>query len=236
VADEEVVMRGSSRHGPSRPDQARRASADGGAPGRGGRPARRAPDTQASGRQPANRPAPDRPLGGKPADAERLTTVLEPVVMAAGLDLESVRITAAGRRWLLRVVVDADSSPGLDEIALLSRSVSAELDTSGVMGQAAYTLEISSPGVDRPLTEPRHWRRAAGRLVRAPLSASPATSVQGRVVAAGADAVTLEIDGEQREFGYRDLGPGRVQLEFGKAGAAGAVSGTSGDEGERDGH
>jgi ribosome maturation factor RimP len=180
--------------------------------------------------------APDRPLGGKPADAERLTTVLEPVVMAAGMDLESVRIAAAGRRWLLRVVVDADSRPGLDEIALLSRSVSAELDASGVMGQAAYTLEISSPGVDRPLTEPTHWRRATGRLVRAPLSASPVTSIQGRVVAAGADAVTLEIDGEQREFGYRDLGPGRVQVEFGNAGAAGAVSGTSGDEGERDGH
>jgi len=180
--------------------------------------------------------APDRPLGGKPADAERLTTVLEPVVVAAGMDLESVRITGAGRRWLLRVVVDADSRPGLDEIALLSRSVSAELDASGVMGQAAYTLEVSSPGVDRPLTEPRHWRRAAGRLVRAPLSTSPATSMQGRVVSAGTDAVTLEIDGEQREFGYRDLGPGRVQVEFGNAGAAGAVSGTSGDEGERDGH
>src|ERR1700680_299663 len=166
-------MRGSSRHGPSRPDPARRARAGGGAAARGGRPARRAPDTQASGRQSANRsanrPAPDRPLGGKPADAERLTTVLEPVIMAAGLDLESVRITAAGRRWLLRVVVDADSSPGLDEIALLSRSVSAELDTSGVMGQAAYTLESSSPGVDRPLTEPRHWRRAVGRLGYAPL-------------------------------------------------------------------
>lgn len=180
--------------------------------------------------------APDRPLGGKPADAERLTTVLEPVVIAAGMDLESVRITAAGRRWLLRVVVDADSRPGLDEIALLSRSVSVELDASGVMGQAAHTLEVSSPGVDRPLTEPRHWRRATGRLVRASLSTSPVTSVQGRVVAAGADAVTLEIDGEQREFGYRDLGPGRVQVEFGNTGAAGAVSGTSGDEGERDGH
>jgi ribosome maturation factor RimP len=181
------------------------------------------------------------------------------------MDLESVRISAAGRRWLLRIVVDADNRPGLDEIALVSRSVSAELDASGVMGQAAYTLEISSPGVDRPLTEPRHWRRAVGRLVRAPLArpapeAAPAlpaagtpsgqtrspsspteparylTAVQGRVVAAGADAVTLEIDGERREFGYPDLGPGRVQVEFGNAGAAGAASGTSGDEGERDGH
>jgi ribosome maturation factor RimP len=246
-------MRGSSRHGPSRPDQARRPAAGGAGPRREGRPGRQ-PDTRAAGRQPAGRTAPDRPQAGRPAEPERLTGLLEPVVRSAGLDLESVRISAAGRRWLLRIVVDADNGPGLDEIALVSRSVSAELDASGVMGQAAYTLEVSSPGVDRPLTEPRHWRRAAGRLVYAPLSrpapaplgkAAPSspteparylTAVQGRVVAAGADAVTLEIDGERREFGYRDLGPGRVQVEFSNAGAAGAVSEEPGDEGERDGH
>jgi len=255
-------MRGSSHHGPSRPAQAGRPAADGGAPRRASRPARRQPDDRASSRQPGSRPpanrmTSDRPLGGRPADAERLTALLEPVVGSAGMDLESVRISAAGRRWLLRIVIDADHGPGLDEIALVSRSVAAELDASGVMGQAAYTLEVSSPGVDRPLTEPRHWRRAVGRLVDAPLShpapeataadhpktpssaTEPArylTAVQGRVVAAGADAVTLEIDGQRREFGYRDLGPGRVQVEFGNAGAAGAVSGTSGDGGERDGH
>lgn len=247
-------MRGSSRHGLSRPDQPGWPSADGAAPRRGSRPARRQPEAQggnrqaagrqAASRQPAGRPA-DRPLGGRPADAERLTALLEPVVGSAGMDLESVRISAAGRRWLLRIVVDADNRPGLDEIALVSRSVSAELDASAVMGQAPYTLEVSSPGVDRPLTEPRHWRRAVGRLVHAPLSrpaSSPTeparylTAVQGRVVAAGVDVVTLEIEGERREFGYRDLGPGRVQVEFGNAGAAGAAAGTSGDEGERDGH
>jgi ribosome maturation factor RimP len=250
-------MRGSSRHGPSRPDRAGRPAADGAGPRQGGRPGRRQPDTRAGGSQPAGAAAADRPPAGRPAEAERLTTLLEPVVSSAGLDLESVRISAAGRRWLLRVVVDADKGPGLDEIALVSRSVSAELDASGVMGQAAYTLEVSSPGVDRPLTEPRHWRRAVGRLVYAPLSrpapAAPAapgqttpsspteparylTAVQGRVVAAGADAVTLDIEGERREFGYPDLGPGRVQVEFSNAGAAGAVSGEPGDEGERDGH
>jgi ribosome maturation factor RimP len=179
---------------------------------------------------------PERAAGGPPADAESLTILLGPAVRSAGMDLESVRIGAAGRRWLLRVVVDADDGPGLDEIALISRSLAAGLDASGVMGQAAYTLEVSSPGVDRPLTEPRHWRRAAGRLVRVPLSATPDTTVAGRVVSAGADAVTLEVDGQRREFGYRDLGPGRVQVEFSHAGTAGAAPGASADEGERDGH
>src|SRR5215831_16327025 len=104
-----------------------------------------------------------------PADVARL---LEPVITAAGLDLEAVRVSPAGRRRLLRLVVDADGGVGLDRIADVSREVSARLDGSGAMGEVPYTLEVSSPGVDRPLTERRHWRRAEGRLVSVPLTAA----------------------------------------------------------------
>ena len=92
------------------------------------------------------------------------------------------------------------------------------------MGEAPYTLEVSSPGVDRPLTEPRHWRRAIGRLVtRAahgivpPGNGRPAGRplLTGRVTGADAQGVRLEVDGEGREFGYSELGPGRIQIEFG---------------------
>src|SRR5581483_8320201 len=118
--------------------------------------------------------APARERGARPAapaiDPDELATLLEPVVRAAGMDLESVRVGAAGRRRLLRLVVDSDSGVGLDEIADVSRDISARLDSSAVMGNAAYTLEVSSPGIDRPLTEPRHWRRARGRLVAVPLA------------------------------------------------------------------
>jgi ribosome maturation factor RimP len=100
----------------------------------------------------------------EPADLARL---LEPVIHAAGLDLETVRVSPAGRRRLLRLVVDADGGVGLDQIAELSRELSARLDASGVVEQIPYTLAVSSPAVDRPLTEPRPWRRntkpAAGR-------------------------------------------------------------------------
>ena len=72
-----------------------------------------------------------RHVPSRPADTGRLSRVLSPVVAAAGFDLESVRVTTAGRRRLLRVVVDADGGPSLDDIALLSRSLSAELDSSG---------------------------------------------------------------------------------------------------------
>jgi ribosome maturation factor RimP len=198
-----------------------------------------------------------RGAGPGAADSERLARTLEPAVAAMGMDLESVRITSAGRRALLRVVVDADGGVSLDDIALVSRELSAELDASAAMGVAPYTLEVSSPGVDRPLTEPRHWRRAVGRLVTAPLasatpdetdvpsisSTAPAVSsaVEGRVTGADEHGVRIEVDGESRRFDYDALGPGRIKIEFarldaiGDAGQGGGAD-EGGDEEEPDGH
>ena len=176
----------------------------------------------------SSRPGRTRPGGRPDLDPAKLEALLEPIVRAAGLDLESVKIGSAGRRRLLRVVVDADGGVSLDDIALVSREASIRLDDTGAMGEAPYTLEVSSPGVDRPLTQPRHWRRARGRLVRVPLAAADgpgtragaqAAPVEGRVIAAGDSGVILEVDGEHREFGYAELGPGRVQVEFGRPAA-----------------
>ena len=171
---------------------------------------------------------------------ERLAGLLGPVVAAAGLELESVRVGRAGRRSLLRVVVDADRGVSLDDIALVSRAVAAEVDASDAMGPGPYTLEVSSPGVDRPLTEPRLWRRATGRLVRAAVTGSgePGETVQGRVLEAGPASVTLEIDGEPRDFRYAELGPGQVQVEFGKLTAGDKAPGDAdlAGGGEPDGH
>src|ERR1700759_5288806 len=86
---------------------------------------------------------------------KKLAGLIEPVVAAVGMDLESVRMTVAGRRRLLRIVVDSDHGVSLDEAADVSREISAVLDASNVLGDFPYTLEVSSPGVDRPLTEPR---------------------------------------------------------------------------------
>lgn len=185
--------------------------------------------------RPGNR-ASQPPAAGS-ADVAELTRLLLPVVNAAGMDLENVRVTAVGRRRLLRVVVDGDGGVTLDDITQISRAVSAELDSNGAMGETPYTLEVSSPGADRPLTEPRHWRRAAGRLVRVPLAgrakaagkpARPA-AVEGRVLGASDSGVLLDLPGGQREFGYSELGPGKILLEFGHVTA-------DADGGETDGH
>ena len=113
-----------------------------------------------------SRGRPRKPAAPGSVDEDRIADVIQPVVAAAGMDLESVRVTAAGRRRLLRVVVDSDRGVSLDDAAAISRELSAALDTVAVMGDFPYTLEVSSPGVDRPLTDPRHWRRAVGRLVQ----------------------------------------------------------------------
>ena len=143
---------------------------------------------------------------------DRVRSALQPVVTAAGFDLEDVTVTAAGRRSVVRVVVDRDGGVDLDAVAEVSRVVSATLDEGEVTGEAPYTLEVTSPGVDRPLTEPRHWRRAAGRLVAT-------GSLTGRVVEADEAGVTFEVDGARRTVAYDGLGPGRVQVEFDRPGA-----------------
>jgi len=140
--------------------------------------------------------------------------VIEPVLAAMEIDLEAVKLSSAGRRTVLRIVVDADGGLSLDDIADVSREVSAKLDAKDVMGEEPYTLEVTSPGVDRPLTQPRHWRRAAGRLVIVPLTSTE--EIKGRIIHADQDRVTLEIDGTRRSFGFGELGPGRVQVEFGR--------------------
>ncbi len=155
-------------------------------------------------------------------DEDRIADVIRPVVAAAGMDLEAVRVSVAGRRRLLRVVVDSDRGVSLDDAAAISRQLSAELDAVAVMGDFPYTLEVSSPGVDRPLTEPRHWRRAVGRLVQVTVTeagdsgfSGVSGSLSGRVVAADSDGVTLDVGGTRRRFGYHALGAGAVQVEFG---------------------
>ena len=149
-----------------------------------------------------------------PVDDRRLAGLIEPVIAGVGMDLESVRMTIAGRRRLLRIVVDSDHGVSLDDAADVSREVSAVLDSANALGEVPYTLEVSSPGVDRPLTEPRHWRRAAGRLVKVKVKGEGA--VEGRVLAADADGVTLELAGGERRLGYGELGAGSVQIEFGR--------------------
>lgn len=155
------------------------------------------------------------PTGGqRPHDATRdaIVDLLTPPLADSGLDLEVVDLTRAGRRSVVRVAVDKDGGVDLDDIAAATRTVSRLLDESDVMGEQPYTLEVSSPGVDRPLTLPRHWRRNRGRLVQ--VTRRDQQPITGRVVSADDTSTTLDVDGQQVTLAYADVAKARVQVEF----------------------
>ena len=145
----------------------------------------------------------------------RIESELTEPLGALGLDLEAVHVTPAGNHRVLRLAVDMDGGVTLDTIADATRAVSDTLDASDVMGERPYTLEVTSRGVDSPLTLPRHWRRNADRLVKVTLTGSSGGGdVTGRILTSTDEAVRLDIDGTEREIAYADVAKALVQIEF----------------------
>lgn len=157
----------------------------------------------------------------------RIGSLVEPVLAEFGLELEAVEIQPVGRRSVLRIVVDGDGpegrGPGVDEIAEAANAISAALDESDVTGAAPYTLEVSSRGVARPLTAPRHWRRNRGRLVKVVLA--DGGEITGRIAAVADDTVTLTVSGADRVLPYDQVTKALVQVEFNRPGAGGDDAG-----------
>jgi len=153
-----------------------------------------------------------------------LLDLLGPVVTAQGYELEDLTVSVAGRRSVIKVIVDAVEGPDgidLDAVAALSRAMSDTLDATGdaiASFAGPYALEVSSPGVDRPLTRLRHWQRAVGRLVTMP---DGERTVTGRVLTADDAGLVLAVDGVDRAYRWSEVGAGRVQVEFSRPEDAG---------------
>jgi ribosome maturation factor RimP len=157
---------------------------------------------------------------GASSQADAVRALAMPIVTQAGLVLEEVRITPAGKRRVLRVTVDLPPAQSggvpMDAVARTSQALSAALDGSDVMGGLPYVLEVSSPGADRPLTERRHWSRARGRLVL--VRPHSGGEVTGRLAEVDDDGIALAEGGR---FGWAQLASGRVVLEFDRPGGLG---------------
>jgi ribosome maturation factor RimP len=155
--------------------------------------------------------------GGTPGNArdalrEQLRPVVADAVGGLGFDLETLDVQVAGRRKLVKVVVDADDGVELDLLSGASRAVSAALDSRDDLLGGPYTLEVTSPGVDRPLTRPRHWRRANLRLVR--IHPREGAEYTCRVGAADDAGVEVLIDSTLHRIEYHTVAKAMVEVEF----------------------
>lgn len=150
--------------------------------------------------------------------SDRLRGLLEPLVAAKGLDLEEIETSKAGKRRMLRIIVDSDEGVELDACAELSREVSDLLDETDAMGEDEYVLEVSSPGADRPLTEHRHYIRATGRLVK--FQTEDGGELIARILDVDDEGMDLEVPGVKgrkataRRIAFTDIAKARVEIEF----------------------
>ena len=152
------------------------------------------------------------PVSTDQTTRDRLAGVLTDPLSAVCLDVEAIELTPAGKRRLLRVAVDKDGGVTLDDIADATKEISRLLDESDVMDERLYTLEVTSPGTDRPLTLPRHWRRNEGRLVT--VTTHGGDTFTGRIVASDEQRAGVEVEGQQRDISYTDVAKARIQIEL----------------------
>jgi ribosome maturation factor RimP len=128
-----------------------------------------------------------------------------------GLDLEDVEIKSAGKHSIVQVSIDKDGGINLDEVAQISNRISEALDAKDVLGEKPYTLEVGSPGIDRALTLPRHWRRNNGRLVKINFGSN---SEIGRIIESDEEKVSLEVKGKSRSINFDKIDKAFIQVEF----------------------
>ncbi|MBS4101436.1 ribosome maturation factor RimP [Tsukamurella paurometabola] len=157
-------------------------------------------------------------------DEAKVLAVIAPHLDAAGLDLERLKINNAGTKSSIAVVVDSDAGPTLDELAEVARTLSAAVDDADdVFGAQAFTLEVTTPGAERPLTEPRHWRRARGR--QAAIELTDGTNLLARIGRLTEDGprgatVTVVLPGVKgaapttRDLDLAEVAAAAVRVEF----------------------
>ncbi|MFG2334538.1 ribosome maturation factor RimP [Streptomyces sp. NPDC048604] len=150
--------------------------------------------------------------------SDRLRELVEPLVLAQDLELEDIELSRAGRRGMLRIIVDSDEGVDLDACADLSRAISTKLDETDVMGEGEYNLEVTSPGADRPLSQHRHYVRATGRLVK--LQLHEGGELVARILTVDDDGMDMEVPGVKgrkptaRRVEFAEIAKARVEIEF----------------------
>ncbi len=148
--------------------------------------------------------------------SDQISQLVTPAVESQGLFLEDVHIVSPGKHRIVTCIVDGPTSLNLDQVTAVSRAISELLDEAAFMGETPFTLEVTSPGVDRPLTVPRHFLKNQGRLLK--VIQTDGQTITGRILEANEDAVTLSLtekkEEKQVEVAFADIKRATVEIEF----------------------
>ena len=139
---------------------------------------------------------------------EEIAVAITPAIEAAGCYLEEVTLTPAGKRKIMTVIVDGDTNLSLDQVTAISKEVSAIVEVLPALGDTPFTLEVTSPGVDRPLTHPRHWRKNHGRLINVTLEDGKV--VKGRI----GDSTEIDVEIDSLKIAYGAMKRALIEIEF----------------------
>jgi len=143
---------------------------------------------------------------------EDISAAVTPALSALGFYLEDVTITSAGRRSMLTIIVDGDTHLSLDQVTSATKAIGEIVESIQSLGETPFTLEVTSPGLDRPLTKPRHWRKNIDRLVKIVLL--DGKEVKGRIKAASENSAIVD----ESEIKFSDIKRASLEVEFKQVG------------------
>jgi ribosome maturation factor RimP len=139
---------------------------------------------------------------------EEISAAIRPIIEASGNYLEELTITSAGKVKILTVIVDSDTHLNLDQITAVTKEISEVIEALEGLGESAFTLEVTSPGLERPLTKPRHWRKNLDRLVKIIMTSGQ--EIQGRI----GDATERTVLIGDQKVSYEDIKRAVLEIEF----------------------
>ena len=142
------------------------------------------------------------------SNKEQVAAVITPAIQALGFYVEDISITAAGRRSMLTVIVDGDTHLSLDQVTVATKVISEIVENLPTLGNNPFTLEVTSPGLDRPLTKPRHWRKNKDRLIKIVLN--DGKEVTGRIK----DSTEADVTVDEQNVKFADIKRATLEIEF----------------------
>jgi ribosome maturation factor RimP len=144
--------------------------------------------------------------------SEEISAVITPAINALGFYIEDITITSAGRRSLITVIVDGDTHLSLDQVTVATKAISEIMETISAVGDNSFTLEVTSPGLDRPLTKARHWQKNINRLVKVVLL--DGSEIKGRIK----DVKEVSATVDEKNINYSDIKRATLEIEFKQVG------------------